>query len=76
MTAKGMIIMIKNTKKCAYTAALIIIVSMFIFSGTAFADFEDIEVLTEDIIEDTGVQDSDPGLMHDIDEVSQPEPAA
>jgi len=66
-------------RKCAFATALVVMAAIFVLSGTAFAGDPDTEAIADDVLfaddvlEDPASHDSDPGVMHDIDEVGQPE---
>ena len=63
----------KNMYKCAYATAFVIMAAILILSGTAFASDPGTEVFTDDVIEEPASHESNPGVMHDNDEVGQPE---
>jgi len=60
-------------KKCAYGAAMIVLAATFFLSGTAFAGDPDTEVFADDVLEDPASHDLESAIMHDIDEVGQPD---
>jgi len=65
---------IKTSKRLTYTVALVLMVLALGLSGTAFATLPETEVYAEDIIEDyPAAYETSPDIMHDIDEVGQPE---
>ena len=61
-------------KKNIFNTIIILITLIFTFSGTALAEYQEIEVFEEDIIEDQpSSTDLEPDVIYDIEQVGMPE---